>query len=1049
MAVAATSSWLRKRIVSSTQSLSSIASAHPVHTVALVSLLVSSIYVSLLENSLLGASTNRNDSALLFVGESRQLYTGPETAWQWQSKGLTGLTFNKPDHRAIVSLQFDQKSAPIPSIALPEHLSVEPLPPPLDTLSTSSRSHSLAFSIRHTQVPEFLSLVRELPIEAPSDGSSDKSEQSTSDKWVLKGKQRKTRSGLGELAQEKWAELVYLFNHAAPLDIAVMAAAYIAMYLTFGALFVTMYRMGSRFWLFTGVIFSSTFAFLFALFTTTKLGAPPNLALLSEGLPFLVVTVGFENPIRLTQAVLSHARRPAETATGRRGNGPAMSSSSSIIQTAIVASIEQQGPSIVKHYALEIAVLLLGAIFGVDSALRQFCFLAAWILFFDCIFLFTLYVAILCIKLEIIRIQSSGTEHSPKAREVVSMTVFGNRMTRTQIRKFKLGMISAFILVNVLNMSMIPFRAATAPPNLSLWSHTRDLPLSTSNGLDAILNEAIMHDHQTLVTVLPPIRYVLQSSTTYEQYDKLHVEDEGDLSGYGVSSLLKSLEDPVLSKCIIVALIISVALNGRLFAAARSGVKDLRNIRHSEQRNREQPAARSIGLAIHHVPEQASTPHTLSIRSESECQQLLREGRASELTDEEIVNYSQGVNLPLHALEKTLKDFTRAVKVRRSIVSRTTATSDLTHSLESSDLPYEQYDWSRVFGVCCENVVGYMPVPVGLAGPLIIDRKSYFLPMATTEGVLVAGVMRGSKAINAGGGVQTVLTADGMTRGPCVTFETLERTAAAKAWLDSAAGQTIMKAAFNSTTRYGRLESMKTAMAGTNLYIRFKASTGDAMGMNMISKGVECALETMRNEGFNDMDVISLSANYCSDKKPAAINWIDGRGKSVVAQATIPPEIVKSVLKTDVDSLVALNTDKNLIGSAMAGSIGGFNAHAANIVAAMYIATGQDPAQVVESANCITIMKNIRGSLQISVSMPSIEVGTVGGGTTLGPQRAMLAILGVCGANNDLPGDNSRRLARLIASGVLAAELSLCAALAAGHLVKAHMQHNRAAPTTQ
>jgi len=129
------------------------------------------------------------------------------------------------------------------------------------------------------------------------------------------------------------------------------------------------------------------------------------------------------------------------------------------------------------------------------------------------------------------------------------------------------------------------------------------------------------------------------------------------------------------------------------------------------------------------------------------------------------------------------------------------------------------------------------------------------------------------------------------------------------------------------------------------------------MGMNMISKGVEHALNVMLSEGFEDMDIVSVSGNYCTDKKPAAINWIDGRGKSVVAEAIIPGDVVRNVLKTDVDSMVELNINKNLIGSAMAGAMGGFNAHAANIVAAIFLATGQDPAQVVESANCITIMK--------------------------------------------------------------------------------------------
>jgi hydroxymethylglutaryl-CoA reductase (NADPH) len=327
------------------------------------------------------------------------------------------------------------------------------------------------------------------------------------------------------------------------------------------------------------------------------------------------------------------------------------------------------------------------------------------------------------------------------------------------------------------------------------------------------------------------------------------------------------------------------------------------------------------------------------------------------MTDEELIELSVTGKIPGYALEETLGDKTRAVKIRRGLVSRTHATRETSTLLERSKLPYKDYNYDLVHGACCENVIGYLPLPLGVAGPLMVDGQNYFLPMATTEGVLVASTSRGAKAINAGGGATTVLTADGMTRGPCIAFQTLARAGAAKIWLDSEEGQRVMKNAFNSTSRFARLQTMKTAIAGTNLYVRFKTTTGDAMGMNMISKGVEHALSVMASEGFEDMDIVSISGNYCTDKKAAAINWIDGRGKGVVAEAIIPGHVVQKVLKTDVDTLVDLNINKNFIGSAMAGSIGGFNAHAANIVAAIFLATGQDPAQVVESSNCITIMK--------------------------------------------------------------------------------------------
>lgn len=118
------------------------------------------------------------------------------------------------------------------------------------------------------------------------------------------------------------------------------------------------------------------------------------------------------------------------------------------------------------------------------------------------------------------------------------------------------------------------------------------------------------------------------------------------------------------------------------------------------------------------------------------------------------------------------------------------------------------------------------------------------------------------------------------------------------------------------------------------------ATTGDAMGMNMVSKGTETALNSLQ-QIFQDMEILSLSGNFCTDKKSASINWIEGRGKSVVAEAIVPSKTVKNVLKTTIPALVELNVAKNLVGSAIAGSIGGFNAHAANIVTAIFIATGQ------------------------------------------------------------------------------------------------------------
>ncbi|KAH6959260.1 hypothetical protein HG530_009461 [Fusarium avenaceum] len=1121
-----TPSWVSKRLTPIAQFISRIACSHPIHTVVVVALLASTSYVGLLQESFFNtgaaASVGRADWSSLVEG-SRVLRAGPETSWNWKviEQDSVAEAGTAADHLALLTLVFpDTLSAESSSTAprsqhvpIPKNLSITPLPSTDNPFTAYSQDSILAYSLPYAEGPEFLAATQEIPNEDAVETETEHGREKKT--WIMKAAKVNTQNSVVQWFSNAWTEFVDLLKNAETLDIIIMLLGYIAMHLTFVSLFLSMRKMGSKFWLGICTLFSSVFAFLFGLLVTTKLGVPISVVLLSEGLPFLVVTIGFEKNIVLTRAVMSHAieHRRSQLQNSKSGK-QSDRSTQNVIQYAVQAAIKEKGFEIMRDYAIEIVILVIGAASGVQGGLQQFCFLAAWTLLFDFILLFTFYTAILSIKLEINRIKRHidmrmALEDDGVSRRVAENVAKGeDDLTRSKgdsslfsrksssIPTFKVLMILGFIFVNIVNICSIPFRNPTSLSTIRTWASSLGgvvAPLSVdpfkvaSNGLDAILATARANNRPTLVTVLTPIKYELEyPSVHYALGSALNANNPAyvdafhhHFQGYGVGGrmvggILKSLEDPVLSKWIVIALALSVALNGYLFNVARWGIKDPNVPEHNIDRNelaRAQQfndtgsATLPLGEYVPPTPQRTepstpaitddeadglhmtkARPANLPKRSNEELEKLLAEKRVREMSDEEVVSLSMRGKIPGYALEKTLGDFTRAVKIRRTIIARNKATTDLTHSLDRSKLPFENYNWERVFGACCENVIGYMPLPVGVAGPLVIDGQSYFIPMATTEGVLVASASRGCKAINSGGGAITVLTADGMTRGPCVSFETLERAGAAKIWLDSEAGQDVMKKAFNSTSRFARLQSMKTALAGTNLYIRFKTTTGDAMGMNMISKGVEHALSVMSNEaGFDDMQIVSVSGNYCTDKKAAALNWIDGRGKGIVAEAIIPGDVVRSVLKSDVDSLVELNISKNLIGSAMAGSVGGFNAHAANMVAAIFLATGQDPAQVVESANCITIMKNLRGSLQISVSMPSLEVGTLGGGTILEPQSAMLDLLGVRGSHPTNPGDNSRRLARIIGAAVLAGELSLCSALAAGHLVRAHMQHNRSA----
>nr|AET72044.1 3-hydroxy-3-methylglutaryl coenzyme A reductase 1 [Dimocarpus longan] len=409
----------------------------------------------------------------------------------------------------------------------------------------------------------------------------------------------------------------------------------------------------------------------------------------------------------------------------------------------------------------------------------------------------------------------------------------------------------------------------------------------------------------------------------------------------------------------------------------------------------------------------------------------------SSVEDEKIVKSVVDGSIPSHSLESKLGDCKRAALIRRKALQTVTG-----RSLQG--LPLDGFDYESIQGQCCEMPVGYVQIPVGIAGPLLLDGFEYSVPMATTEGCLVASANRGCRAIYASGGASTVLLKDGMTRAPVVRFSTAKRAAELKFFLEDPNNFDTLAVVFNRSSRLARLRSIQCSIAGKNLYTRFCCSTGDAMGMNMVSKGVQNVLDFLQND-YPDMDVIGISGNFCSDKKPAAVNWIEGRGKSVVCEAIIKEEVVKKVLKTNVASLVELNMLKNLTGSAVAGALGGFNAHAANIVSAIYLATGQDPAQNVESSHCITMMEAVNDGrdLHVSVTMPSIEVGTVGGGTQLASQSACLNLLGVKGASKESPGSNARLLATIVAGSVLAGELSVMSAIAAGHLVRSHMKYNR------
>ncbi|MQL55294.1 hydroxymethylglutaryl-CoA reductase (NADPH) [Acidianus ambivalens] len=352
-------------------------------------------------------------------------------------------------------------------------------------------------------------------------------------------------------------------------------------------------------------------------------------------------------------------------------------------------------------------------------------------------------------------------------------------------------------------------------------------------------------------------------------------------------------------------------------------------------------------------------------------------------------------------------------------------------------------DYSEIKNRNAENVIGGIQIPVGIVGPLKVNgdyaKGNFYVPLATTEGALIASVNRGCKAITKAGGAKVKIISDGMARAPIFKLPNIDSVVNFLQWINKNLDK--IKEVAESTTSHGKLKEIQPFVLGNNVWLRFVFETGDAMGMNMATIASEAICNFIESE-FTEAKCIAVSGNMCSDKKQSMVNSIFGRGKTVIAEALIPSTILKEVLHTTAEAIHEVNLRKNLLGSARAGNVYQFNAHFANIIAAIFLATGQDMAQVVESSSGYT-WTEVRGEdLYISVTLPSLEVGTVGGGTRLPTQREALSIMGVAGGGNP-PGSNAKKFAEIIASTVLAGELNLLSALSNKELGRAHKMLGR------
>lgn len=337
-----------------------------------------------------------------------------------------------------------------------------------------------------------------------------------------------------------------------------------------------------------------------------------------------------------------------------------------------------------------------------------------------------------------------------------------------------------------------------------------------------------------------------------------------------------------------------------------------------------------------------------------------------------------------------------------------------------------------------ENFIGVAQVPVGLAGPMRIDGEhaqgEFYVPMATTEGTLVASYSRGMRLCHDAGSIKTTVIDDAMQRAPLFVFTDARAARDFGAWVTE--NFTAIKTKAEETTSSGKLRNIEQYALGKMRWLRFNYTTGDAAGQNMVSKATRHACLWMMDNGIAGLEHFTLAAQLDTDKKHSALNNLHTRGKRVVAEITLPEKMVREVMHT-TGAVIHQQRQLSNMGALLSGSINN-GSHFANGITALFIACGQDVANVAESSAGFAYgeLKD-NGDYYFSVTIPSLIVATYGGGTALPTQQECLGVLGCVGKGK------AKKFAEIVAATVLCGELSLAAAIVSDQWVSSHDQYGR------
>jgi len=339
-----------------------------------------------------------------------------------------------------------------------------------------------------------------------------------------------------------------------------------------------------------------------------------------------------------------------------------------------------------------------------------------------------------------------------------------------------------------------------------------------------------------------------------------------------------------------------------------------------------------------------------------------------------------------------------------------------------------------------ENFIGVAQVPIGLAGALLVNgeyaKGEFYVPLATTEGTLVASYNRGMKLLRESGGVTATVVDDAMQRAPVFVFPSAREARDFGVWVKENFNE--IKARAETTTSVGRLRDIQQFPASRFLYLRFNYTTGDAAGQNMVGKATKAACDWIQTI-YPNIERYQLEGSFATDKKTSFVNTLHTRGKRVIAEATIPAGKLKEIMHVSVEQIFEAR-----LASQLGGYLAGVNnngAHSANGITAMFIACGQDVANVAESSAAAVYAEITKsGDYYFSITIPSLIVATYGGGTGLPTQRECLELLGCYGK------DKVKKFAEVVAATVLCGELSLGTAVIADEWVSSHEQLGRNRP---